>query len=146
MRKREKAKELAKRAISDTGVTVTGQRADELMKALVIIERAVTTELTGSSTSEGTEDEKENKLEMWKVMCLRLLQVYKNGGKTKGLRVAPEYLSWSMELLARTSVNTFQEVSKVMRLPHISNVYKKSGSFLVPINGHSHCASKHFNQ
>ena len=55
------------------------------MKALGIIEKAVATELTRSSTSEGTEDEKENKLEMWKVMFQRLLQVYKNGGKTKGL-------------------------------------------------------------
>ena len=100
------------------------------MKALVIIERAVTTELTGSSTSEGTEDKKENKLEMWKVMFQRLLQVYKNGGKTKGLRVAPEYMSWSMELLARTSVNTYDEVRKVMKFPHISYVYKKSGEVI----------------
>ena len=39
-------------------------------------------------------------------------------------------MSWSMELLARTSVNTYDEVHKVMRLPHISYVYKKSGEII----------------
>ena len=63
-------------------------------------------------------------------MFQRLLQVYKNGGKTKGLRVAPAYMSWSMELLTRTSVNTYEEVRKVMRLPHISYAYKKSGKII----------------
>ena len=59
-----------------------------------------------------------------------LIEVYQNGGKTKGLKVLPEMMSWSMELLARTSVNNLQEARKVMRLPHISYVYKKSNKVI----------------
>ena len=132
--KRQIAKQVAKQTVASTGVTVTGHRADELMEALNIVHKAVEGELTGDSTIEGTPDEKENKLEMWKVMFHRLIEVYKNGGKTTGLSVAPEMMSWSMTLLARTSANNFQEVRKVLRLPHISYVYKKSDEVISSAN------------
>ena len=132
--KKQAAKEVTKEAISNTGLTVTGRRVDELMDALDFFHKSVEDELTGDSTIKGTPDEKENKLEMWKVMLHRLIEVYQNGGKTKGLKVLPEMMSWSMELLARTSVNNFQEARKVMRLPHISYVYKKSNEVISSAN------------
>ena len=132
--KRRMAKQVAKRKIANSGVIVSGHRADELMEALDIVNKAVEDELTGDNTAEGAPDEKENKFEMWKVMFHRLLQVYRNGGKTKGLNVAPEMMSWSMELLARTSVNNYQEVRKVMRLPALSYVYEKSGELISSAN------------
>ena len=132
--KRRMAKQVVKREIAKSGVIVSGHRADELMEALDIVNKAVEDELTGDNTAEGTPDEKENKFEMWKVMFHRLLQVYRNGGKTKGLNVAPEMMSWSMELLARTSVNNYQEARRVMRLPALSYVYEKSGELISSAN------------
>ena len=50
--------------------------------------------------------------------------------KQKDFRVVAEIMSQSMELPTQNSVNTFQEVRKVMRLPHISYVYMKSSKVI----------------
>jgi len=123
--KRKMAEEVHN-ALADHGVILHGARADDFMSAMRIVKVHVEKELASASPAEGTPDEKENKLKIWKVVFHRLLSVYLNGGKTQGLPVLPEFMGWSMEFLAHSSVNTFKEVQKVMKLPHISYVYKKS--------------------
>ena len=56
------------------------------------------------------------------------------GWQNKGLNVLPEMIGWSMEILAQTSVNNFQEMRKVMRLPNVSYVYKKSDKVISSAN------------
>ena len=56
--KRRIAKQVAKREIANSGVIVSGHRADELMEALDIVNKAVEDELTGDNTAEGAPDEK----------------------------------------------------------------------------------------
>ena len=63
-----------------------------------------------------------------------LLGVYENGGRTRGLKVLPEMLSWLMCMLARTLTNNFVEMQKVMKLPALSYVYKKSGEIISTAN------------
>lgn len=105
--KRKIVKQAAKDTIRNSAVVVRGHHVDKLMRVLDIMHNAVTNKLTEDSNVEGTADETENKLEMWKVLIRRLIKVYRNRGKIKGLQILPEFTSWSMELAVRTSVNKF---------------------------------------
>ena len=67
---------------------VTGNRADNMMEAIKIIDKDVTKELDGDSIIEGSVvDKKQNKKMLWKTQLLHLSQVYANGGNMHGIPV-----------------------------------------------------------
>ena len=86
------ANQVEKFVICNNATTVTCHHAGKLMSALNIIHQAVTSELTGESTTEGMSDKKENKFEMWKVLFHRLIEDYRNGGINKGFSVLHAFL------------------------------------------------------
>jgi hypothetical protein len=68
-------------------------------------------------------------LELWHLHSEHISQVHANGGKGRGRkRVAyhPLLLNWAIAFLARTSSRVYGEVAKIMMLPHISHVYRKT--------------------
>ncbi len=57
----------------------------------------------------------------------------KNGGKgigRKRVKYHPLLMSWAIAFLARTSVRVCGEVAKIIMLPHISHVYRKTAKLV----------------
>ena len=71
-------------------------------------------------------------VEIWRLHKHHIDAVYENGGTAQGKRVPvhPTLLSWAIAFLARTSVSTYNKVRKVMKLPHISYVHKKTAELV----------------
>ena len=67
-------------------------------------------------------------LELWRIHKEHLDCVAEKGGTTKGrsVRVHPTHLNWCIAFLARTSASVYEEVRRVMKLPTISYVYRKT--------------------
>ena len=67
-------------------------------------------------------------VELWHIYKEYLNGVFKNGGKgrDKEVPVHPMLLNWTIAFLARTSASTYNTVKWVMKLPHISYVYRKT--------------------
>ena len=70
--------------------------------------------------------------ELWLIHRDRINQHYEKskGGEKKGRRapvpVHPVILNWAIAFLARTSSTIYKEVAKIMLLPDISYVYRKT--------------------
>ncbi len=65
--------------------------------------------------------------ELWHLHSEHISQVHDNGGKGRGRkRVAyhPLLLNWAIAFLAHTSTRVYEEVAKIMMLPHISHATK----------------------
>jgi hypothetical protein len=67
--------------------------------------------------------------EIWRIHADHIRAVSEQGGRGKGfkqVRFHPLLIDWSMAFLAKTSASVYNEVAKVMMLPNISYVYKKT--------------------
>jgi hypothetical protein len=72
-------------------------------------------------------------LELWHLHSEHISQVHANGGKGRGWkRVAyhPLLLNRAIGFLAGTSGRVYGEVAKIMMLPHISHVYRKTAKLI----------------
>ena len=71
-------------------------------------------------------------LELWRIHKEHLDRVSEKGGTTKGrsVRVHPTLLNWCIAFLARTSASVYEEVRRVMKLPSISYVYRKTAEMI----------------
>jgi len=52
-------------------------------------------------------------------------------------------MTWAIALLACTSSGTYNEVAKLMRLPHIRTVYKKTAELIMTKNDKAYCLHMH---
>ena len=96
-----------------------GEGADAFVIAMKIMNRQIESELPKETP---LEDNAENKLELWNVHLQHMLQLYSKGGNRRRVRNDPMLMDWAIVLLARTSVNTYNEIWKVMMLPHIPHL------------------------
>jgi len=71
-------------------------------------------------------------LELWKIHREHLNKQYENGGKKRGraARVDPVLLDWAVAFLAKTSVSVYKEVAKVMLLPDIRLVQRRTAKLV----------------
>jgi hypothetical protein len=72
-------------------------------------------------------------LELWHLHSEHISQVHANGGKGQGRKRVvyhPLLLNWSITFLAGTSSRVYGEVAKIMMLPHISHVYRKTAKLI----------------
>ena len=79
----------------------------------------------------GANEEKE----LWHVFREYIDDVHAQGGKVRGKKgkkvpVPPTILNWAIAFLAKTSASVYNEVQKVMKLPHISYIYKKTAEMV----------------
>jgi len=74
----------------------------------------------------------EEEAELWELHKEHLDRVYENGGvsRNKKAPVHPTLLNWAIAFLARTSASTYKEVARVMKLPNISYIYRKTAEMV----------------
>jgi len=48
-------------------------------------------------------------------------------------------MNWEIAFLARTSASTYNEVAKIMMLPNISTVYRKTAELITTKNDKAYC-------
>jgi hypothetical protein len=85
-------------------------------------------------------------LELWRVHTEHISKVYKNGGKGQGRQNStyhPMLMTWAIALLARTSSVTYNEVAKLMMLPHIRTVYRKTSELITTKKDKAYCLHMH---
>ena len=122
---RRLAKQLA-RAILDNekSVLVTRKEGKKIFQAVNVMSDTIVSELDKSGEPEACE--------LWLHHRDRINEHFKysNGRKNMVKRgpvpVHPVILNWSIAFLARTSSSTYREVAKIMLLPDISFVYRKT--------------------
>ena len=69
---------------------------------------------------------------MWRIHKEYFDRVLKKGDTTKGrsVRVHSTLLNWCIVFLTRTCANVYEEVRRVMKLPFISYVYRKTAEMI----------------
>jgi hypothetical protein len=102
-----------------------GVVGDEIRRAVGIMEGSIVTALQDGGAPEA--------LELWQLHSNHITQMDKNGGKDQGwkrVKYHPLLMNWAIAFLARTSKRVYEEVAKVMMLPHISHVYRKKAKLV----------------
>jgi hypothetical protein len=98
---------------------------DDIRQAFGVMEGPVTAALQNGEAPEA--------LELWRLHSQHITEVDKNGGKGKGQKMVkyhPLLMNWTIVFLARTSVRVYAEVAKIMILPYISHVYRKTAKLI----------------
>lgn len=127
--KRENAKKVFLKDLGIKGRNVSQAKLAQIRKALGICGDEVETALEEG----GAEEE----VEMWKIFREHINEVYTaeesskgRNNKKKRVKIREDILDWAIAFLAKTSISTYNEVRKVLKLPHISYVYKKTAEMV----------------
>ena len=79
-------------------------------------------------------------LELWRVHAEHIKKVCVDGGKRRGRQTYhPMIMNWAIAFLAHTSSSTYNEVAKIMMLPNISTVYRKTAELITSKNDKAYC-------
>jgi hypothetical protein len=79
-------------------------------------------------------------LELWRVHAEHIKKVCGDGGKRRGRQTYhPMIMNWAIAFLAHTSSSTYNEVAKIMMLPNISTVYRKTAELITSKNDKAYC-------
>jgi hypothetical protein len=79
-------------------------------------------------------------LELWWVHAEHISKVCNNGGKHQGHQsYHPMLMSWAIAFLSCTSASTYNEVAKIMMLPNISTVYRKTAEMITTKSDKAYC-------
>jgi hypothetical protein len=73
-------------------------------------------------------------LELWRIHAKHISKVYENGEKGQGRQNStyhPMLMNWAIALLARTSSGTYNKVAKIMMLPNIRTIYRKTAELIM---------------
>ena len=126
--RKENAQKVFEKDLKESGVWMRRSEALKAKKAISIANDSVVEVLQKG----GAEEE----LELWQIHKERLDEVYAKGGTGRGkkIKIHPALLNWSIAFLARTSSSTYKEVAKVMKLPDISYIYKKTAEMVSTLN------------
>ncbi len=106
-----------------------GAAGDQIRRAVGIMDGPVTKALQLGAAQEA--------LELWRVHTEPINRVFENGGKGRGCQNAtyhPKLMNWAIAFLARTSSGTYNEVAKMLMLPHISTDYQKTAEIITTKN------------
>jgi hypothetical protein len=81
-------------------------------------------------------------LELWRVCTKHISKVYEFGRKGRGQQNStyhPMLMNWAITFLARTSASKYNEVAKIMMLPHIRTIYWKRAEFITTKIDKAYC-------
>jgi hypothetical protein len=105
---------------------------DRIRRVVKIIDGLISEALHSSSASE--------ELELWQIHSKHISKVCSNGKKKHGCQnYHPRLMNWAMAFLACTSSSTYNEVSKIMMLPHIGTIYRKTAELISTKNDKAYC-------
>ncbi len=99
----------------DGAVLLDGASGDRIRQAVGIMDGPVTKALQSSGGAPEA-------LELWRVHTEHISKVYVFGRKGRGRQNStyhPMLMNWAIAFLARNSAGTYNEVAKIMMLPHI---------------------------
>ena len=118
--KRKLARKVFKEEMAKDSVQVSRKEGKRVRRAVEVMSDTVEEKLRASGDEEGAE--------LWLIHRDSLNEHFKNGGKSRKKRVPvhPVILNWAIAFLAKTSSSIYREVAKIMMLPDISYVYRKS--------------------
>lgn len=68
--------------------------------------------------------------ELWLIHTKHMLNVFLADGNMRQVNQVVELVLWAMAMHARTSNRVYKEIAKVMKLAHISTVYKKGNELV----------------
>ncbi len=120
--KKENARKVFLKDLKVNGKPMSGKELKRVKKAMDIMDNEV-----ANALEEGGAEEE---LELWHIHKQHIDEVWNNRKTKKNARVHPTLLNWAIAFLARTSASVYNEVRKVMKLPHISYVYKKTAEMV----------------
>jgi hypothetical protein len=117
---------LVKELAENGKVVPNDETAKGIRSAIDIMDRPITEALksNGATTVES---------EIWRIHAEHIRKVYDQGGKGRGFKritYHPTIMNWAIAFLARTSSSVYQDVAKVMMLPHISHVHRKTAEMV----------------
>jgi hypothetical protein len=126
-------------AIEEDGAVLSdGASGDWIRRAVGNMDGPVTNALQLGAAPEA--------LELWRVHTKHISKVYKNSGKGQGRQNStyhPLLMTWAIALLARTSSGMYNEVAKLMMLPHVRTVYRKMAEMITTKNDKAYCLHMH---
>jgi len=116
----------------DGAIFPEGTEGDQIRKVVEIMDGPISKVLqSGVATVE---------LELWRVHAEHIKKVYGDGGKRRGCQTYhPMIMNWAIAFLARTSSSTYNEVAKMMMLPNISTVYRKTAKLITSKKDKAYC-------
>ena len=122
--RRAQAREVFRRDLAKNGRAVDGAEMAQVRGAINAANAVVQSALSAGGAVE--------ELELWRIHKEHLDSVAEKGGTTKGrsVRVHPTLLNWCIAFLARTSASVYEEVRRVMKLPSVSYVYRKTAEMI----------------
>jgi hypothetical protein len=119
---------------NDGAVVPEGTEGNQLRQAVGIMDGSISKALqSGAAPVE---------LELWQLHTKHITKVNDNGGRSQGRKNAtyhPMLIIWAMAFLARTSARTYNEVGKIMMLPHICTIYRKAAEQITTKNDKASC-------
>ena len=110
-----------------------GIEGNQIRKAVGIMDGSISKVLQSDATLSV-------ELELWQVHAEHISKISKDGGKRRGRQAYhPMLMNWAIAFLARTSSSTYNEVAKIMMLPNISTVYRKTADLITTKNDKAYC-------
>jgi hypothetical protein len=108
----------------DGAILPVGAKGNQIRKVVEIMDGTISKVLqSGGATVE---------LELWRVHAEHIKKVSDDGGKRRGCKAYhPMLINWAIAFLACTSARTYNEVAKIMMLPNISTVYRKTAELVI---------------
>ncbi len=119
----------------DGSVLLDGASGNRIRRAMGIMDGPVTKALQSSGGAPEA-------LELWHVHTEHISKVYKFGRKGRGQQNSAYHLmlmNWAIAFLAHTSASTYNEVAKIMMLPHIRTIYRKTAELITTKNDKAYC-------
>ena len=117
----------------DGAILPEGIEGDQIRKVVKVMDGPISKVLQSHPTSSV-------ELALWKVQAEHISKVSNDGGKRQGRQAYhPMLMHWAIAFLARTSASTYNEVAKIMMLPNISTVYRKTAELITTKNDKAYC-------
>ncbi len=116
----------------DGAVFPDGAEGDRIRRVVDIIDEPISDALRSNSATEG--------LEIWQIHSEHISKVSSDGKRKRGRqKYHPMLMNWAMAFLSRTSRRTYNEVAKIMMLPCIGTVYRKTAEIISTKNDKAYC-------
>ena len=116
----------------DGAVFHDGAEGDRIRRVVDIIDEPISDAFRSNSATEG--------LEIWQIHSEHISKVSSDGKRKRGRqKYHPMLMHWAMAFLSRTSRRTYNEVAKIMMLPCIGTVYRKTAEIISTKNDKAYC-------
>ena len=124
LERRQKVKAVHDMEMEEHGIKLKGKKLAQTVAGINIMSPTIEAKLEEAGDEEARE--------LWMIHRESLNAQYENGGKKKGRAVPVNQilLDWAVAFLAKTSASVYKEVAKVMLLPDIRHVQRRTAKLV----------------